>query len=108
MEIHLPERLRVDESKIVDYLLSQSNGRGKAAFFLGFEFRIETWQTLAEALKAHALENPISAKFDSVYGTRYSIDGELQTPSGRTPRIRSVWIHENGSDELRLITAHPI
>jgi hypothetical protein len=45
---------------------------------------------------------------DSAYGTRYSVDGEMQTPSGKQPRVRTVWIHESGSDELRLITAHPV
>lgn len=34
VKLPYPDRLRVDESKIVSYLLSRSNGQGKAAFFL--------------------------------------------------------------------------
>lgn len=36
--------------------------------------------------------NPVVTAVDSPYGTRYSVDGELQTPSGRLPRVRTVWI----------------
>ncbi|MDP2169728.1 MAG: hypothetical protein Q8J96_04840 [Rhodocyclaceae bacterium] len=100
--------LRVDESKIVDYLLSRSNSHGKAAFFLGFGFLPDAWESMSTTLKQHARIHPISAAVDSPHGTRYSVDGELETPSGRRPRVRTVWIRETDSDELRLITAHPI
>lgn len=104
----LTRKLRVDESKIVEYLLSHPNGQGKAAFFLGFGFLPNAWKELAEALKQQAWSNPIASVVDSVYGTRYSVDGELQTPIGRRPRVRTVWILESGSNEPRLITAHPV
>lgn len=107
-QLPFPHNLRVDESKIIDYLLSHANGRGKAVFFLQFGFRADAWAVLAEALKAHALSGPVALKVDSTYGTRYSIDGSLQTPSGRQPQVRSVWIQEIGAIELRLITAHPV
>jgi hypothetical protein len=108
MELPFPERLRVDESKIVDYLLSHANGHGKAVFFSGFGFRAEAWQELADAIKAQARFNPVAMAVDSIYGTRYSVDGELQTPSGRRPRVRTVWIFESRSEVLRFITAHPV
>jgi hypothetical protein len=43
--------LRVDESKVVSYLLSISNSHGKAAFFLEFGFQPDAWKAMAEALK---------------------------------------------------------
>lgn len=107
-EMLISTNLRVDESKIVDYLLSRSNSHGKASFFLGFGFLPEAWEGMANALRQHARTHPISAMVDSPYGTRYSVDGELETPSGRRPRVRAVWIREADSDELRLITAHPL
>lgn len=100
--------LRVDESKIVDYLLSRSNSHGKATFFLGFGFLPGEWEWMANALKQHARTHPVAAVVDSPYGTRYSVDGELETPGGRRPRVRTVWIRETDSGELRLITTHPI
>jgi len=107
MELPFLERLRVDESKIVGYLLSHANGHGKAVFFSGFGFRAEAWLELSDAIKAQASVNPVVVAVDSLWGTRYSVDGELQTPSGRMPRVRTVWILENGSEEPRFITAHP-
>lgn len=106
--IPLALNLRVDKSKVVGYLLSHSNGQGKATFFLGFGFQLEAWSVMADAMKELARSNPVTAVVDSPYGTRYSVDGELETPSGRRPRVRAVWIRETDSDELRLITAHPI
>jgi hypothetical protein len=108
MELPFAHRLRVDKSKILEYLLSHSNGQGKAAFFLGFGFQPEKWTALAEALSTLAQSNPVVVAVDSPYGTRYSVDGELQTPSGRRPRVRTVWILERDSEEPRLITAHPV
>jgi hypothetical protein len=92
--------LRVDKSKIVDYLLSHSNGQGKAAFFLRFGFQTDAWTVLADDLKRQARNNPVAIQIDSPYGTRYSVDGELQTPSGRRPKVRTVWILEPNSTEL--------
>jgi hypothetical protein len=101
--------LRVDESKVVTYLLSTPNSHGKAAFFLGFGFQPENWQVMADVLKQQGRSNPVATEeVASPYGTRYSVDGELETPSGRRPRVRTVWIRETDSNELRLITAHPI
>ena len=108
MKLPFAHRLRVDESKIVGYLLSHSSGQGKAAFFLGFGFQPEKWMALADALRTQAQCNPVVVEVDSPYGTRYSVDGELETPDGRHPRVRTVWILERDSDEPRLITAHPV
>lgn len=108
MKMPFAHRLRVDESKIIGYLLSHSNGKGKATFFLGFGFQPEKWIMLADALTAQARCNPVAEVVASLYGTRYSVEGALETPSGRRPRVRTVWILERDSDEPRLITAHPV
>lgn len=107
MTLPFPDRLRVDKTKLTGYLLSQANSQGKANFFLGFGFKPEEWSIFSNALKAQARANPVAAVVASPYGTRYSVDGELETPSGRRPRVRTVWILEDGSNELRLITTHP-
>jgi hypothetical protein len=108
MKLLYPEQLQVDESKIAGYLLSHANGHGKALFFLGIGFRVETWRELADAITAQAIANPVATAVDSPYGTRYSVDGELLSTSGRRLRVRTVWILESGSDKLRLITAYPV
>ena len=65
MKLPFAHRLRVDESKIVEYLLSQLSGQGKAAFFLGFGFRPEKWMALADALRTQARRNLVVAQVDS-------------------------------------------
>jgi hypothetical protein len=110
MELPYSDQLRVDQAKIVDYLLSESNGRGKATFFLQFGFRPEQWAVLAEAIKVQAQGHAVVLAVDSPWGTRYSVEGPIDTPSGRQPRprVRTVWILETGSQQPRLITAHPV
>lgn len=110
MELPFLDSLRVDQSKIVRYLLDEAVSRGKATFFLQFGFRVDAREVLADALKAQARSNAIVAAVDSPYGTRYSVDGELETPNNRRPRprVRTGWILEKGSQAPRLITAHPV
>jgi len=45
---------------------------------------------------------------ETEFGPRYQVDGELQTPSGRAARIRSVWQWDKGQLAPRLITAYPL
>ena len=100
----------VDQAKITDYLLSPSHpdGRTKAEFFMRFGFRPGKWQELADALRAVGTSNPVVAVLESEHGVRYTVDGPMQTPDGRTPRVRTVWIVEPGTRAPGLITAHPL
>lgn len=104
------DRARVDRAKIADYLLSLSHpdGRSKAEFFARFGFTVEAWEVLADALRAVGISNSVTGIVASVHGTRYTVDGLLPTPDGRTPMIRTVWIVESGIQGPRLITAYPI
>lgn len=110
MSLPNSEQLQVDREKVVEYLLSPTHpdGQAKAEFFRRFGFRHEQWEVLAMALREHGASHPISKTVDSPHGTRYSVDGEIVSPDGRNPRVRSIWIAEVGSQRLRLITAHPL
>ena len=94
----------------MDYLLStsHSDGRSKAAFFLRFGFDQRHWRDLAEALRAHGVANEVVGVEESTYGTRYIVDGIIESPDGRNPTIRTVWIVDNVNDGPRLVTAHPL
>ena len=116
--MNLPNAINalVEPAKVTEYLLSSEHpdGRSKADFFGRFGFRREQWQAFADALRRHGATHTVTKAVQSRYGMRYSIDGELETPDGRTPRIRSVWIIEIQDTETtaeavpRLITAHPL
>jgi len=89
----------VPRGKIVDYLLSllHKDGKGKAEFFKRFGFTVELWQILGEALVKHAVENEVVKTEITPFGIRYVVEGGLDTPSGRSVKIRTVWFIETGS-----------
>lgn len=100
----------VEKGKIVDYLLctDHPDGSSKARFFQRFGFTVEAWPVLAGALCRHGQENEAIITVESPYGTRYIVEGLLETPDGRQPRIRTVWIVEKEAQVPRLVTAHPV
>jgi len=104
------DRAYVDQLKITEYLLSLSHpdGHSKAAFFVRFGFRAARWQELADALRRVGISHPITTSEQSLQAVRYTVDGLLQAPDGRTPKVRTVWIVEPGGRGPRLITAHPM
>lgn len=110
MKLPNADQATVDESKVVEYLLSTSHpeGQSKAAFFSMFGFRAHRWQTLARALCDHGSAGEVAEVSRSHYGTRYSVDGPIETPSGRKPRVRTVWIVDREPGAPRLVTAYPL
>jgi len=108
----LPNRDKaiVLEAKITSYLLDieHENGRGKAVFFIHFGFSVAKWEVLAQALIRHADEHEIVKQEVTRFGTRYVIEGALQTPNQRTPQVRSVWFIPKDKQEPRLTTAYPL
>ncbi len=100
----------VSEGKITGYLLSTTHrdGRHKAAFFLGFGFTANAWQTLAAALLKHAAEHGVAKVENTPFGTRYVVERTIETPYERTPSIRSVWFLETGEGVPRFVTAYPL
>ncbi len=110
MKLPNHERAVVSQRKVVDYLLSFSHpsGRHKAAFFGGFGFSASSWRVFAGALLRHATQHEAAIADASPFGTRYTIEGELDSPDGRRPFIRTVWFVERGKDVPRLVTAYPV
>ena len=104
------ENAIVPREKIVDYLLSfvHKDGRAKAEFFTRFGFSKENWEVLADALKRHAEKYEVKKQEASAFGMRYIIEGELNAPDGRKPKVRVVWFVENETDIPRLATAYPM
>jgi hypothetical protein len=99
----------VDRQKIEDYLLNSAhpdNG-GKAAFFFLMGFAREQWQTLAVALRTMAANASVVTRVESIHGEKYVLEAEIETPSGRTPSLRSVWIVDRGANAPRLVTCYP-
>lgn len=99
----------VDREKVVDYLLNPAhpdNG-GKARFFFGLGFTVEQWQVFAEALRRLCGSFPVVQYEESPHGVKYIVIGRIETPSGPSPSVRTVWIVDKGNDNPRLVTAYP-
>ena len=99
----------VDQDKITNYLLNPAhpdNG-GKAPFFLALGFRRNGWQSLAAALRRLANTTAVTKKMESPHGLKYALDGKIETPSGRSPRVLTIWIVDKGLQAPRLVTAYP-
>lgn len=109
MKLPNADQAHVDRWKITEYLLSATHpdGASKAKFFLRFGFHLENWEILGVALRKHAVKCAVVKTVESAFGTRYTVEGALETPDGRNPRLRTVWLVEKGSAVPRLITAYP-
>ena len=109
MKLPNAEQAVVAEDKIRNYLLSLSHslGRGKAKYFRGLGFRVETWQTMAQALRHLAQTSDVVKAEATPFGQRYVIDGAIRSPDGRNPAIRTVWFIEDGMDHPYFVTAYP-
>jgi hypothetical protein len=100
----------VEREKITGYLLDPTHrfGASKARFFTAFGFETGNWTALAQALRAHARANEVSSTKETGFGPRFEMDGPLDSPDGRKPRIRTVWQLDHGALAPRLITAYPL
>ena len=110
MKLPRAEEATVPRNKVEDYLLNLGHpiGGGKARFFLRFGFRREERNVLAEALRKHARENHVAHSSSDADGVTYLLEGPLETPSGRTPRVRTVWLVETGELAPRFISGYPL
>ena len=110
MKLPNGEKAYVAREKITLYLLSRSNprGRSKARFFSAFGFHIERWRNLTDALRLHGTEHEVVEILEVDSGMKYIVDGILETPDGRNPLVRTVWMVDIGNSAPRFITAYPI
>jgi hypothetical protein len=102
------EQAFVEAQKITAYLLSEENSGGKSAFFIAFGFSLARPEELQKALLVHAVAHEVTQVSETPHGIKYIIDGKMQTPDGRSPQVRSVWIVDAGKEAPRLVTAYPL
>jgi hypothetical protein len=109
MKLPNPDNLLVEREKIADYLLNPAhpdNG-GKAEFFEKLGFRRSEWQTLAAALRTLAQTTDVTHRAESLHGQKYVIIGKVESPGGKSPKVKTIWIVDSGMAVARLVTAYP-
>jgi hypothetical protein len=99
----------VEREKIVDYLLNPAHpdNSGKAGFFEALGFRRNEWNTLAAAFLALARQTEVAESMRSPHGQKYVIVGRIESPGGKSPIVKSIWIVDSGVEMARLVTAYP-
>lgn len=104
------ESAYIPRHKLTEYLLSETHPAGspKAVFFRGFGFSDSNVELLERGLLAVAGRQDVNETVSSPHGTKYIIEGRLETPIGNVVPVRTVWIIESGDDQPRFVTAYPI
>ena len=109
MKLPKAELALVEREKITEYLLNPEhpdNG-GKAEFFLALGFQRDDWEIMATALSRLAVTHAAAKSMESAHGKKYILDGVIETPLGKTPVVRTIWIVDSGETVPRLVTAYP-
>jgi hypothetical protein len=99
----------IEREKIADYLLNSAhpdNG-GKAAFFFSLGFNQDDWQSLAQAFHRLAGRSQVLKSVETSHGCKYIVEGRIETPIGKSPVVRTIWIIDRGGDAPRLVSAYP-
>lgn len=103
------DRAIVDLNKVTEYLLNAAhpdNG-GKAQFFEALGFSLSDSARLVAALRRLAVTGDVALHVESAHGAKYVVDGQFDSPVGKRPVVRAVWIIDKGQDLPRLVTAYP-
>ncbi len=109
MKLPNADKALVQREKLTNYLLNAAHpdNNGKAEFLEAFGFRWDDWETLAKAFRRAALGGEVVQLMETSHGLKYVLDAALETPSGKSPLVRIVWIIDRGRTNPRLVTAYP-
>jgi hypothetical protein len=103
------ESAYIPREKLTNYLLAESHpiGKSKAKFFRSLGFDETNLKKLEQGLLSIAHFGEVVKQVESSHGTKYVMDGELETPTGATVSIKTVWIVDIGQEQPRFVTAYP-
>ena len=106
MKLPYPDQRFIQSQKITHYLLGEGTeaGRAKAEFFRAFGF---DEVSLELALHFHPDMHDVVDIITVPDGTKYVIEGNLPSPNGRDPCVRTIWKRDKGGETSRLIAAYP-
>jgi len=104
------DRVIVEAAKLTEYILNRDHpvGGDKAAYFYRFGFRLSDWQILQTALFKHAVDaRVVATRLNTLRNALHTIEGQLETPDGRNPLVRTVWSIGLEDRRPRFLTAYP-
>lgn len=110
MKLPQNDKVIIPIEKLTDYILSEthSTGKFKGDFFRSFGFSERNVNLFEKALLKIVKSQEVKETLISPYGKKYIIDGSMKTPVGKTIKVRTIWIIEEGQKRPRFITVYPV
>lgn len=98
------------KEKLKNYVLSEthSTGKFKAKFFRRIGFNETNIDSFVKALRKIAKSEEIKEEIIFEYGTKYILDGRIDSPIGKNVMVRTIWIIEEGQKSPRFVTVYPV
>lgn len=110
MKLPHKEKAYIPFLKIRDYLLSETHpiGKSKAKFFRSLGFNETNIDLLKQGLLTIAHREDVKEEVSSIHGVKYIMDGLIQTSTGETVKVRTIWIIDKGQIRPRFVTTYPV
>lgn len=110
LPIFYSKQVIISQDKLIDYVLSETHATGKfkAKFFRNLGFNETNIHLFEKALHKLAKSQEVTDVVSSKYGTKYIIDGPIDTPRGKVVNVRTIWIIERGQFNPRFVTVYPV
>jgi hypothetical protein len=105
--VKLPEDSHIAREKLTRYLLVPRTRGDKSAYLALAGYTLDNFTTLLTDLRAQILNQDAAALETTSYGQLYEIRAPLVGPSGRTLRVRTIWMTEYLSGVTKFITLIP-
>jgi hypothetical protein len=105
--VKLPEDSHIAPEKLTRYLLVPQTRGDKSAYLALAGYTLDNFTTLLTDLRAQILNQDAAALETTSYGQLYQIRAPLVGPSGRTLRVRTIWMTEYLSGATKFITLIP-
>jgi hypothetical protein len=104
------ENAIVEDVKITGYLLDlqHPDGKSKANFFLRAGFRLDNIAEFRAFLLGHAQTHQVAKTEQTKFGTKYIIEGEVETIAYFRFNLRTVWMLIPDLEQPKLTTAYPL
>ena len=97
------KNLIIPDEKFTDYALNPEKSKGKAEVFeSALGYTLDNYKGLKENILNNLNQKDMHFVEEDEFGKRYRCDLKITGPNGNTAEIRTGWIKEPDSDELRL------
>lgn len=110
MKLPNREYVKISKDKLENYILSETHpvGKFKARLFKKLGFNKNNIHLFEMQLRKIAQTQDVTNVTPTLFGIKYTIDGEIETPNGSLIKIRSIWITEEKQNNPRFVTVYPV